>query len=74
MGEEMKTKTRFEVSFSTWYLEFRKGIRIHFYFNFMINMFPILVIAKFDDPSSKYKDDWRTLCVDLLVFRWHIYI
>lgn len=52
----------------TWYCEYKNGIRIHDYFSFMINQFPILVIRKLDNPHSE--DNYRLLVIGIFGFTW----
>lgn len=43
-----------KIKFGRWYCEYRhSNIRIHDYFSLMINMFPILVIRKYDSPHVR---------------------
>ena len=49
-------KFRNDFKIKSWYCEYPNHIRIHDYFSFMINQFPILVIRKLDNPHSENDD------------------
>ena len=54
--------------FSKWYCEYNEHIRIHDYFSFMINQFPILVIRKLDNPHSENNDLDKIIMIGFLGF------
>jgi hypothetical protein len=66
----MKTSYRFHIRFKQNYYEYHTGIRIHHYFSFFINNFPIFDITKFDDPHEDY---WEDLYITLCFFEFGIY-
>lgn len=67
----MKTTITYNLKPKCWYNEYHGGgIRIHDYFTFMINQFPIFAIRKFDDPHS----DYYWCGVDIALFGMDIYI
>lgn len=51
---------------SQWYNEYKTNIRIHDYFSFMINQFPILVIRKIDNPESENEDMDKIIVIGFL--------
>ena len=58
--------------YKQWYNEYSDHIRIHDYFSFMINQFPILVVRRYDDPHSKYDHRNKVINIGLVGFTWKI--
>lgn len=58
-----------KLKFKKWYNEYDKNIRIHDYFSFMINQFPIIVIRKYDSPKE---DDEYSIYLGLVGFTFKI--
>ncbi len=46
------------------------NMRIHDYFSFMINQFPILVIRKYDNPGAQNRYMFRRVTVGFFGFSW----
>lgn len=61
-------KKHFSIKFDQWYLEYKNSIRLHFYFNFMINMYPVLVVCRFDSPHTKKQQ--KTIIVQFLMIEY----
>lgn len=53
-----------------WYSEYKGNIRIHDYFNLMINQFPIITIRKIDRPHNKNKE--KVISIGILGITWDI--
>lgn len=68
IGKKYVINRCFYIDNDAWYLEYYSGIRIHFTFCFMIMMFPILVIAKFDDTHDE--EGWYAKSYHFLFFRY----
>jgi hypothetical protein len=58
--------------YKQWYNEYHGDIRIHDYFSFMINQFPIIVIRRMDNPHSKYEGMDKIISIGLFGFTWTI--
>jgi hypothetical protein len=53
-----------------WYCEYSGHIRIHDYFNLMVNQFPILVVRRLDNPHSENADMNRIIMIGVFGFTW----
>ena len=56
--------------YKQWYNEYHNDIRIHDYFSFMINQFPIIVVRKIDNPHSTKDDMDRKITIGLIGLTW----
>lgn len=55
---------RYDFKPTKWYNEYSSSIRIHDYFSFMINQFPILVVRKYD--LFRASDNKMTIDIGIL--------